>query len=177
MNDLFWDESSGQFYDTGRDHEELILRPKDLTDNAIPSGNSMAVSVLLRLAVIAGDSDLERKAVTALRSVRAIMERAPAGAGHWLGALDFYLSAVREIVIVGNGEVPKARALAAEVYRRYIPNRVLVGTSGDGGRLAGSPLLEGRKADHGRPTAYVCENYVCQLPVTEPSDLAKQLSG
>ena len=177
MNDLFWDESSGQFFDTGTDHEELILRPKDLTDNAIPSGNSMAVSVLLRLAVIAGDSDLERKAVTAMRSVRAIMERAPAGAGHWLGALDFYLSAVREIVIVGNGEAPRARALAAEVHRRFIPNRVLVATSGDGGLLARSPLLEGRKAVSGRPTAYVCENYVCQLPVTEPSDLAKQLSG
>ena len=137
----------------------------------------MAVSVLLRLAVIAGDSDLERKAVTAMRSVRAIMERAPAGAGHWLGALDFYLSAVREIVIVGNGEAPRARALAAEVHRRFIPNRVLVATSGDGGLLARSPLLEGRKAVSGRPTAYVCENYVCQLPVTEPSDLAKQLSG
>ena len=177
MSDLFWDESTGQFYDTGRDHEALILRPKDLTDNAIPSGNSMAVSVMLRLAVIAGDSDLERKAVTALRSVRAIMERAPAGAGHWLGALDFSLSAIKEIVIVGNGEAPEARALAAEVHRRYIPNRVLVGTSGDGGLLAGSPLIEGRKAVGGRPTAYVCEKYVCKLPVTEPSDLARQLSG
>ena len=78
---------------------------------------------------------------------------------------------------MGNGEAPEARALAAEVHRRFIPNRVLVGTSGDGALLAGSPLLEGRKAVSGHPTAYVCENYVCQLPVTEPADLAKQLSG
>ena len=176
MIDLFWDEPSGQFYDTGRDHEELILRPKDLTDNAIPSGNSMAVSVLLKLAVVTGDSDLERRATTALRSVRAIMEKFPSGAGQWLAALDFYLTPTREIVIVGDAESPETASLAAEVHRRYMPNRVLVGWSGDPSPLADSPLLSGRSAVDGRATAFVCENYVCALPVTEPTALAEQLS-
>ena len=177
MIDLFWDESSGQFYDTGRDHEELILRPKDLTDNAIPSGNSMAVSVLLKLAVVTGDSELERRAAVALRSVRAIMEQFPAGAGQWLAALDFYLTATREIVIVGEPESAETAALAAEVHRRYMPNRVLVGLNGGESPLSDSPLFEGRSAVGGRGTAYVCENYVCALPVTDAAALAEQLSA
>ncbi|MCH7787641.1 MAG: thioredoxin domain-containing protein, partial [Chloroflexi bacterium] len=82
MVNLFWDEALGQFYDTGHDHEELIVRPRDTADNAIPSGSSMATDVLLRLAVITGESDYHQKAVTALRSVRELMSRYPTGAGH-----------------------------------------------------------------------------------------------
>ncbi len=92
MVDLFWDEVAGQLYDTGRDHEELVIRPRDISDNAIPSGSSMAASVLLRLAVITGSSDHARRATASLRSMREFMGRAPMGSGHWLGALDFYLS-------------------------------------------------------------------------------------
>ena len=87
MVELFWDEGSGQWYDTGRDHEELIVRPRDVSDNATPSGSSMAADVLLRLAVITGESEFERRAVTALRSVRELMAKAPTGAGNWLSAL------------------------------------------------------------------------------------------
>ena len=101
MVDLFWDDESGQFYDTGRDHEELIVRPRDVSDNAIPSGSSMATDVLLRLAVITGDGECQRRAMTALRSAREMMARFPTGAGHWLCALDFYLSTARKIAIVG----------------------------------------------------------------------------
>ena len=102
MVDLFWEESEGRFYDTGRDHEELVLRPRDYTDNATPCGSSMAADVLLRLAVVTGDAEYERRAVTSLRSVRELMSRFPTGAGHWLGALDFYLSTPKEIAIVGS---------------------------------------------------------------------------
>ena len=180
MVDLFWDEVSGQFYDTGRDHEELIVRPRDISDNAIPSGSSMAADVLLRLAVITGDAEHERRAVTALRSVRPLMAQYPTGAGHWLCALDFYLSTTKEIAVIGDTGDPATRALLSEVYRHFLPNRVLVGRSGnDGaaspGELDVIPLLDGRDMLDGRPTAYVCQNYVCQLPVTDPSALAKQL--
>ena len=88
MVDLFWDEGEGLWYDTGRDHEALIVRPRDVSDNATPSGASMATDVLLRLSVITGDSELRRRAAESLRSVRELMSRVPAGAGHWLGALD-----------------------------------------------------------------------------------------
>ncbi len=179
MVDLFWEESEGRFYDTGRDHEELVLRPRDYTDNATPCGSSMAADVLLRLAVIAGDSEHQRRAVTSLRSVRELMSRFPTGAGHWLGALDFYLSTPKEIAIVGGAGDAETNALLSEVSRRYLPNRVLVGSVGDGTAetRSGVPLLEDRDRVDGKPTAYVCENYACNFPVTEPAALAAQLAS
>ena len=177
MVELFWDETSGQFFDTGLDHEELVLRPRDISDNATPSGSSMATEALLRLAVVTGDAEYERRAVTALRSVQELMAKFPTGAGHWLCALDLYLSRAKEIAIVGDRGDPGTRALVAEVYRRYLPNRVLVGRNDDDdGSAAHLPLLEGRERLDGRPTAYVCQSYVCRLPVTEPDALAKQLA-
>ena len=177
MVDLFWEESEGRFYDTGRDHEELVLRPRDYTDNATPCGSSMAADVLLRLAVVTGDAEYERRAVTSLRSVRELMSRFPTGAGHWLGALDFYLSTPKEIAIVGSARRAETNALLSEVSRRYLPNRVVVGSVGNRAAEArsGIPLLEDRDRVDGKPTAYVCENYACNLPVTEPAALAAQL--
>ena len=177
MVDLFWDAAAGQFYDTGADHEELVVRPRDLTDNAIPAGSSMAVAVLLRLSVVTGDADLERRAVEAMRSAKAVMERFPTGAGHWLCALDFYLSTPKEIALVGDRTAPDTKGLLAEVYRSFLPNRVLVGL-GDGDDAAlTSPLMEGRSKLNGRATAYVCRQYVCGLPVNDPEALAGQLAG
>ena len=173
MVELFWEEASGQFYDTGTDHEELIVRPSDSSDNAAPCGNSMAADVLLRLAVITGDGDLERRAVTALRSTRELMARFPTAAGHWLCALDFYLSTPKEIAILGGAEDADTRALVAQVYASALPNRVLVGGAAG---AAGIPLLRDRQRIDGRATAYVCRNYVCNLPVNEPAELARQLA-
>jgi uncharacterized protein YyaL (SSP411 family) len=137
----------------------------------------MAADVLLRLAVVTGDAEYERRAVTSLRSVRELMSRFPTGAGHWLGALDFYLSTPKEIAIVGSARRAETNALLSEVVRRYLPNRVLVGSAGNGAAEArsGIPLLEDRDRVDGKPTAYVCENYACNLPVTEPAALAAQL--
>ncbi len=175
MVQLFWDNATSQFFDTGHDHEELVVRPKDLTDNAIPCGSSMAVDVLLRLAVITGDGDMERRASGALRSVRQLMMTFPTAAGHWLGALDFYLSKPKEVVVVGERGEGDTAALLAEIHRNYIPNRVMLGVE-DGEQVADRlPLLEGRQKIDGAATAYVCENYVCQLPVTDPQALARQL--
>ena len=173
MVELFWEEASGQFYDTGMDHEELIVRPSDSSDNAAPCGGSMAADVLLRLAVITGDGDLERRAVTALRSARELMARFPTAAGHWLCALDFYLSTPKEIAILGGAQDADTRALLARVYASALPNRVLVGGASD---AVGIPLLQDRERIDGRATAYVCRNYVCNLPVNEPGELARQLA-
>ena len=174
MIELFWDTASGQFFDTGHDHEQLVVRPKDLTDNAIPCGSSMAVSVLLRLAVITGDGDMERRASEALRSVRQLMMTFPTAAGTWLGALDFYLSRPKEVAIIGDRDDAATGSLLAEVYRHYVPNRVLLCASeGDDG--TGLPLLAERRKIDGKATAYVCENYVCQLPVNDPQAFARLL--
>ena len=175
MVELFWDEESGQFYDTGTDHEQLIVRPSDSSDNAIPCGSSMAADVMLRLAVITGDSDYQRRAVMALRSVREFMAKFPTGSGHWLCALDFYLSTPKEIAVVGDPADADTKHLMSEIHRHHVPNRVFVGKAAEDGASSGIPLLEDRGQVNDRPTAYVCQNYVCQLPVNEPSELAKQL--
>ncbi|MCH8063926.1 MAG: thioredoxin domain-containing protein, partial [Chloroflexi bacterium] len=179
MVELFWDESTGQLFDTGSDHEALIVRPRDFSDNATPSGSSMASDVLLKMAVITGNQEHERKAVAGLRSVREMMLQFPAATGHWLCALDFYLSSAREIAIIGERETEDTSALVAEVYRHFLPNRVFLGLSGadgeDASQVAGMPLLEGRERVDGRATAYVCESYVCSLPTSDAQELARLL--
>ncbi len=174
MLELFWDGKRGFFFDTGIDHERLVVRPREIFDNAIPSGGSAAAMALLRLAVFTGNGDYERCAASSLRSVRDYLGRAPSGMANWLVALDFYLSTPKEIVIVGALEHPATQALYQTAHRRYLPNRVIAGAQ-DGSQDSGSPLLDGRELVDGRPTAYVCENYACKLPVTEPDALAKQL--
>jgi uncharacterized protein YyaL (SSP411 family) len=186
MVELFWDEGAGAFYDTGSDHEALVVRPRDVFDNAQPCGGSLAADVLLRLAVITGNQEYAIKGAAPLRALGDLMGRAPAGTGHWLGALDFHLSTTKEIAIIGPREDPATQRLVDTVFGRYMPNKVLVGASspslakgGPGGvsPQADIPLLENRGMIDGKPTAYVCQNYACQLPVTDGEALAAQLAG
>ena len=178
MISLFWDEPQGCFYDTGRGHEELVVRPRDVFDNAQPCGGSVASDVLLRLSVVTGNEDYAAKAVAPLRTLAELMGRAPAGTGRWLAALDFYLSTPKEVAVIGPQDNPATSALLREVHGRYLPNRVLTGASGEGDAASsGLPLLEGRGMVDGEPTAYVCEHYACQLPVTDAESLAAQLAG
>ena len=176
MVELFWDESAGAFYDTGSDHESLVIRPRDVFDNAQPCGGSVASELLLRLAVITGNQDHALVAATPMRALHDLMVRAPAGTGHWLAALDFYISTPKEIVVIGPKEDPATKSLLDTVFGRFLPNKVVVGsTTGDtDSRL---PLLQDRGMIGGRPTAYVCQNYACQLPVTDREALAAQLDG
>ena len=177
MIDLFWEQAENGFYDTGRDHEDLVVRPRDVFDNATPCGSSVAVDMLLRLSMFTGDGEYSRRASTALRAMRQYLIRAPNGMGHWLCALDFYLSTPKEIAIVGELADPATKALLGVVYGGCLPNKVLAGASPEKA-LAGqssTPLLEGRTLVDDKPTAYVCQNYVCQLPVTDPEALARQL--
>ena len=175
---LFWDDAVGGFYDTGSDHETLVIRPRDVFDNAQPCGGSVAADVLLRLGVVTGNDDFATKGATPLRAMQQLLGRAPAATGHWLGALDFYVSLPREIVIVGPTENSVTGQMLDEVSQRFMPNRVLVGVADPANPpLKDSPLLEQRVMQDGRPTAYVCENYACQLPVTDAAALAQQLAS
>ena len=176
MIELFWDEEDGVFYDTGLDHEALLIRPRDIGDSAMPCGSSMASDVLLRLGVFTGESAYARKATSALRSVQEFMNRAPQGAGHWLAALDFYLSSPAEIAVIGPREQAATRALVDCIHETYLPNKVLAGYDPlDADSYPDIPLLEDKDMRNGSPTAFVCQNYVCQQPVTEPVALAQQL--
>ena len=175
---LFWDDAVGGFYDTGSDHETLVIRPRDVFDNAQPCGSSVAADVLLRLAVITGNDDYSTKGATPLRAMQQMLGRAPAATGHWLGALDFYVSLPREIVIVGPAADSVTADMLEAVSSRFMPNRVLVGVADPANPpLQDSPLLEQRVMQDGRPTAYVCENYACQLPVTDAAAFAAQLDS
>ena len=117
MISLFWDEGAGCFYDTGHDHEELVVRPRDVFDNAQPCGGSVASDLLLRLSVITGGEDYASKAVTPLRTLAELMGRAPAGTGRWIAALDFYVSTPKEVAVVGPLEHAGTSALLRTVER------------------------------------------------------------
>jgi uncharacterized protein len=174
--ELFGDDGGG-FFQTGRDTEQLVLRPKDLFDTAIPSGSAAAAEALLRLALLTGEASYERTAVSALRLVRDMMARAPTGLAHALGVLDRYVGPSSEIAVVGDPGDPATGRLIAEVWRRYLPNVVIAAAAhGDDAAVKAVPLLEGREPVEGRPAAYVCERFVCQRPVTEPADLAELLA-
>jgi uncharacterized protein len=160
--ELFADDERGGFYLSPADGEELVARKKDLEDHPTPSGNSMLASVLLRLARIYGDDELERRAVGVFRLVHGAVTRAPSAFGHALTALDLHFSPPRELAIVGPIDAPVART-ALEPFQ---PNTVVaVGPSDE------VPLLAGKTLVDGKPAVYVCERFACQAPVTNPAAL------
>jgi uncharacterized protein YyaL (SSP411 family) len=168
----FWDEEAGAFYFTANNHEELLIRTKDFYDNATPSGNSVAADVLLKLAKLVGDERYEKFAVTVLRLVAPQFRRYPQAFGRVLSTLEFYLNPVREIVVVGE----KGNELEREIWREYLPEKVVVlAENAEDFELI--PLLKERKMIEDNPTAFVCENFTCQKPVTSAKDLSAQLNS
>ena len=173
---LFWDKEKEAFFDTGADHEQLVVRPRNLFDNAVPCGSSVTVEVLVRLAVLTGEERYESHALRALRPIADLMSRYPTGFGRFLCALDFHLGPVNEVALVWPPGKNGLEPLLAQVFGRYLPNRVVVGCAdGEPTARAGIPLLESRPLVGGKATAYVCQRYVCQSPTTDPDELARQL--
>ena len=160
--ELFADGEGGGFFQTAADGEQLIARKKEFDDHPTPSGNAMLAYVLLRLARIWGDDELERRAVSVLRLVRDALVRAPASFGWLLVALDQYLAPHRELAIVGTPDAAVAQAALAAAA----PTDVVAF-----GPAEGVPLLAGRTALDGQPAVYVCERFACALPVTDPAEL------
>ena len=147
---------------TAHDAERLVARTKDLDDNPVPSGNSMLAFVLLRLARIYGDLELERQAVGVLRLFGASLGRAPTELAYALNALDLYLATPKELAIVGPPDSDVARA----ALEPFDPNTVVAF-----GPAEGVPLLEGKELVDGKPAVYVCERFVCRRPATEAAEL------
>ena len=154
----------GGFFLSPADGEQLVARQKSFDDNPTPSGNSMLAFVLLRLARIWGDDELERQAVGALRLVRDYLPRAPSAFGWALCALDLHLSPPRELAIVGGADSDVARA----ALRGFDPNAVVAFGPADD-----VPLLEGKTLVDGKPAVYVCERFACRAPVTDPADSSR----
>ena len=174
--DHFTDTEAGGFFDTADDHETLVVRPKSLQDNATPCGNSMAVRTLLQLAAYTGQARYEAPAVQALVALQAALSQYPGGFAHWLGGHEFISAPPQEIAVIGPPDAPDTQALLALVQRPYRPNQVVaVAPEAD---LTGQPeLLADRPALNGQATAYVCQNFTCQQPVTTVEALERMLAG
>ncbi len=160
-------DPDGGFFTTPDDGERLITRPKDQMDNPAPSGNSLAAEALLFLAAYTGDGDLRRLAEDTLRAGTRIAERYPSAAGHLLAVLTSVARGFTEVAIVGE----EAPTFARRLWSRFRPH-VVAAWSTDGAEEP--PLLAGR-GEAGRTLAYVCEGFVCDLPVETPSALEDEL--
>ncbi|HEU5489809.1 MAG TPA: thioredoxin domain-containing protein [Gaiellaceae bacterium] len=161
--ELFADEEHGGFFLSPSDGDPRVPRTKDLQDTPVPSGNSMLASVLLRLSRLWADEELERRAVSVFRLAEPALRRAPGFFAWMLCGIDLWLSAPRELAIVGDVESPVARAALAQFQPQTV---VAVGPSEE------VPLLAGKALVDGRPAVYVCERFVCRAPVTEPGEVA-----
>ncbi len=167
-------DPSGGFFDTADDHERLVARPRDPQDNAVPSGGSMATLVLLRLAALTGEGSFRSAAEAAIRQVTAFAARYPGGFANWLTAMDFELAPVIEVALVGEPGSAEVRALLEPVWHAYRPHAVVAVTADPAASLV--PLLRDRERIEGKATAYVCRDFACRLPVTEPEALRAQLT-
>ncbi|HEU5369274.1 MAG TPA: thioredoxin domain-containing protein [Ktedonobacterales bacterium] len=176
MLDLFWDEADGGFFSTGKDHEELVGRPKELMDNATPSGNSSAAELLLRLAAYTGEDSYRSRAETILRPLVPAMAEHPSALSQMLIALDFLIGPIYEVAIIGDPAAPDTRALLDALHQEFRPNLVLaVARPDDTDAINAVPLLRERPQRDASATAYVCQNFACKEPVTAPEALAAQL--
>ncbi|HET9615056.1 MAG TPA: thioredoxin domain-containing protein [Candidatus Limnocylindrales bacterium] len=168
-------DPAGGFFDTADDHEALVVRPKDPQDNATPSGGSMATRVLLRLAALTGEARFRGASERALASVSAYLARYPTGFGSWLVAATLAVDGIDELAIVGPPSARATRALLAAGSADGRANLV-VAASADPAASA-IPLLADRAMIDGVPTAYLCRDFACRLPVTDAATLRAQLDA
>ncbi len=170
----FQDEQGG-FFDTADDHEALVVRPKDLQDNATPCGNSMAVRTLLMLAAYTGQTRYERPAIQALSALQAPMSQHPAAFAHWLGALEFALAPPQEIAVIEPENQTDSTELLNTLQKPYRPHQVIALAQEN--KLAEHPdLVDGRSSIEDKPTVYVCKNFTCLQPVTTAAALENMLT-
>lgn len=173
----FHDKESGGFFMTAHGGEELPLRPKEIYDGAIPSGNSVAALNLLRLGRMTGRSDLTDLADGILRAFASQVSRYPMGFCQYLSALEFAVSPPQEIVVAARDKA-SAKELLAVIQTRFLPNAVVLGQWGDGHDLAQwAPFTASHVALDGKPTVYVCENYACQRPVQTEEEVRGMVGG
>ena len=172
--ELFWDDTDGVFHDAPKDGEALAVRARDLMDNATPSGNSLAVELLIRSAHLFGEERHRDIAHRVLDREAGLMARFPAAFGRLLAALDRTVADPVEIAIVGARDDARTFALLQTALKPYMPNRTIAGTAPGEDLSHRLPVLEGRDSGT-EPAAYVCERYACKAPVSDAVALAAQL--
>jgi uncharacterized protein YyaL (SSP411 family) len=168
-------DGEGGFYDTADDAERLFSRPQDPTDGATPSGRFAAASALLTYAALTGSARHREAAESALTAVSLLAEKAARFAGWGLATSEALITGPRAVAVVGDPADPATDELVRTALRWGPLGTAL--SRGDGVDDGGVPLLRDRAPIDGRPTAYVCEGFVCKLPVTSPEELRAQLTG
>ncbi len=172
------DRSGGSFFLTADDHERLLARERPSYDGAEPSGSSVEMLNLLRLSELTGNETYRKRAERAFTALGGAFQNSPTGVSEALIALDFFLDSAKEIVIVTHGTRAEAEPLLARLRTAYVPNRVLL-VAAEGAPLGALarlvPLVEGKVAAKGQPTAYVCKRGVCDLPTADPAVFEKQI--
>lgn len=172
----FWDENASAYFDTASDHEPLLTRPRDVTDNAVPSGTSLTVDLLLRLAEILGDDARRRRAVHVLETLTEPIARYAPAFGHLLGAADMAVHGAVEVALAGDPGADDFRSLADAVGAEYVPSLVIAGgLESQGDAAVPIALLADKVAREDRATAYVCRQYLCEEPTSDPAVLPSQL--
>jgi hypothetical protein len=163
----------GEFYDTADDHETLLVRPRDLQDNAVPSGGSLAVTALARLAALTSEQRYRLAAEKALASVGDLPGRYPQGFGQWLWAAELMVEPPEEVVVIGAADHPETKAMVAAAREGLKPGRIVARAKP--GAISALPLFAGRDAPATRPTAWVCRGATCLAPVTAAEELRRIL--
>lgn len=171
MVEWFWDDDAQAFFDTPSDGENLVTRPRDTTDNATPSGTSLAAELLLRIGDVLGDADMTRRGGFVLETVSEPMSRYPLAFGHALTAADIAVFGATEVALVGDPRNQDFRALEHAVSQVFVPTLVLAGGLAD----ADVGLLKDRPMNNGAATAYVCRGFACDAPTNDPKELQQQL--
>jgi hypothetical protein len=169
----FWSDGAGAWFDTAGDAEPLVTRPRDVADNAIPAGTSLAVELDLVMGVLRGDAGARHRAEHVLATLAEPLRRSPLAFGHLLGAADLAVHGAVELAIAGDAATASFRTLAAAAAGVYVPSLVVAGGEGEGVRDL--PLLEGRTALAGATQAFVCRNFTCALPTGDARALQAQL--
>jgi uncharacterized protein YyaL (SSP411 family) len=175
MLDHFWDNDNGGFFETSDQHEKLITRPKDLFDEAVPSGNAVAAHVLLQLATLVGEPEYDRRARATIELVAAVIQKYPTAVATMLNALDFAMATPREVAIIGDVGAEDTKRMLRALDTRWRPNVMVVAASpNDTKAINAIPLLQDRPQQNGKATAYVCQSFVCNLPTTDVEQMLQQ---
>ena len=170
----FWDASEGGFFDFSGKDKTILLRTREAYDGAEPSGNSVAASNLVRLSRIAPDDGLKKNTETTLRSFSGALRQAPHAMPQMIAVMEFFRESPKQIVIAGKMDSAETTAFLEEIAQRFLPHTTLLCADGDAGQVFLSerlPFIASMTRRNGLTTAYVCENYACDLPVTSSAEL------
>jgi uncharacterized protein YyaL (SSP411 family) len=175
---LFFDAKNGGYFSTSGEDASVFLRMKDDNDGAEPAASSVAALNLLRLSQVRDDPQLTKHARKTIDAFATTLSHFPSAMPQMLVALDFSLSKPRQIVIAGKKDAPETKALLTEVHRHFLPKTILLLADGsDGQKYLGekNEAIRTMSTVEGKSAAYVCENFTCKAPVTDPKELAKLL--